>query len=61
MKQEERILTLSFCKYIDIIMDNIPWVIDNEFITKNNIDLVCHDISPYPNDSGQDIYAYCKI
>ena len=60
LKQVEKYKLLENCKYIDKILLDIPWIIDNTFIEKHNIDYVCHDPRPYNSDGKEDIYKFCK-
>lgn len=56
LTQNERVMTLESCKYIDKILTNIPWIITQEFIDKHSIDYICHDGNPYPCGDNKDIY-----
>ncbi len=54
-------------KYVDEVIEHCPWVIDEgksslilEFLTKHNIDYVCHDDAPYPTAGVEDMYGVCK-
>ena len=57
---DERVKTLSYCKYIDKVISNIPWIIDNNFIEQHKIDYVCHDPIQYPSNDIDDVYKFCK-
>jgi choline-phosphate cytidylyltransferase len=58
--QQERVVTLEFCKYIDIILSDIPWIITSEFVDKHSIDYICHNGDPYPCGGISDIYKPWK-
>jgi cytidyltransferase-like protein len=64
MSEEERIRSVSYCKFVDIVLPNAPWVIDEEFLKTHNIDLVAHDETPYPSVVNgikvEDTYGYLK-
>lgn len=60
LTQEEKLRTLQFCRYIDNILIDVPWIIDQEFIDKHNIDYVCHDPKPYVTEKIRDVYGFCK-
>lgn len=44
---EERLECLQHSPYINEIVENAPWIIDEIFIKKHNIDFVVHDELPY--------------
>jgi choline-phosphate cytidylyltransferase len=60
LTHDERIKSLSYCKYIDNIINDIPWIVDEEFVKKNSIDYICHDPLPYLHKDTDDIYKIWK-
>ena len=60
LTQIEKAKTLVHSRYIDEILLDTPWIINQEFINKHNIDYVCHDPIPYSSDKKEDIYKFCK-
>ena len=50
LNEQERYESLRHCKWVDEIIENAPWEIDEEFLQKHNIDYVAHDGLPYPGD-----------
>lgn len=60
----ERYENLSHCRYVDEILKDAPWEIDNAFLEKHRIDFVAHDEAPYVSftDTGDnnDIYKWLK-
>ncbi|BES95281.1 Cholinephosphate cytidylyltransferase [Nesidiocoris tenuis] len=60
MTDEERYEAVRHCRYVDEIVRDAPWELDDDFINKHKIDFVAHDEIPYENDSGDDIYATLK-
>lgn len=63
MRHEERCRSVSHCKYVDEIIYDAPWVIDQAFLDKYAIDFVCHDSVPYPMKGPKplkDVYEYVK-
>lgn len=55
------------CKWVDEVLPHAPWIITectpltySEFLTKMNIDFVCHDDIPYVTAGIEDAYAECK-
>ena len=57
LTMDERIQMLKSCKYVDEIIESCPcFGISNEFIKKNNIDLVMHG-DDYSNDTIDKYYS----
>jgi cytidyltransferase-like protein len=59
MTYDERVKSISECKYIDELLDDVPWFITEEFLIKNNIDYIAREDSPYLSNN-EDIYAIPK-
>ena len=53
----ERYESLRHCRWVDEIIEDAPWVVDEDFLNKHRIDFVVHDDLPYP---GGDIYEHVK-
>jgi len=49
-------------RWVDEVIPDAPWVINQEFIDKHNIDYVAHDALPYADTSGaaNDVYEFVK-
>lgn len=60
MDENERYDALKHCRYVDEVVREAPWVLDDAFLTKHKIDFVAHDDVPYTIGSGTDIYAGLK-
>ncbi|CAJ2637664.1 unnamed protein product [Trifolium pratense] len=62
MTEAERYESLRHCKWVDEVIPDVPWVINQEFIDKHNIDYVAHDALPYADTSGagKDVYEFVK-
>jgi len=60
MDEVERYEALRHCRYVDEVVREAPWQLDDEFLEKHKIDFVAHDDVPYTIGSGQDIYAWLK-
>lgn len=62
MTEDERYESLRHCKWVDEVIPDAPWVIDQEFLDKHNIDYVAHDSLPYADASGagKDVYEFVK-
>ena len=56
----ERSRTIEMCKNVDRIIMNCPWIINKDFIEKENIDYVCHESTPYKTGDIEDVYSYVK-
>ncbi|CAH8380853.1 unnamed protein product [Eruca vesicaria subsp. sativa] len=62
MTAEERYESLRHCKWVDEVIPDAPWVINQEFLDKHRIDYVAHDSLPYADTSGagKDVYEFVK-
>ncbi|XP_061340649.1 choline-phosphate cytidylyltransferase 2-like [Gastrolobium bilobum] len=62
MTEDERYESLRHCKWVDEVIPDAPWVINQEFLDKHNIDYVAHDSLPYADASGaaNDVYEFVK-
>ena len=52
--------TLLWRRWVDEVVTDAPWVINQEFLDKHKIDYVTHDALPYSDASGQaaDVYDF---
>ncbi|KAL0444444.1 UNVERIFIED_CONTAM: Choline-phosphate cytidylyltransferase 2 [Sesamum latifolium] len=62
MTEAERYESLRHCKWVDEVIPDAPWVINQEFLDKHRIDYVAHDSLPYADASGagNDVYEFVK-
>ncbi|KAK7393803.1 hypothetical protein VNO78_22367 [Psophocarpus tetragonolobus] len=62
MTEDERYESLRHCKWVDEVIPDAPWVINQEFLDKHKIDYVAHDSLPYADTSGvaNDVYEFVK-
>ncbi|XP_010469622.1 PREDICTED: choline-phosphate cytidylyltransferase 1 [Camelina sativa] len=62
MTAEERYESLRHCKWVDEVIPDAPWVVNQEFLDKHHIDYVAHDALPYADSSGagKDVYEFVK-
>lgn len=62
MTDKERYESLRHCKWVDEVIPDAPWVMNQEFIDKHKIDYVAHDSLPYADASGagNDVYEFVK-
>ncbi|KAJ6463361.1 cholinephosphate cytidylyltransferase [Mycena sanguinolenta] len=60
MNHAERLEAVRHCRWVDEIVADAPWVIDQAFVDKYQIDYVAHDEEPYAASGHDDVYSYCK-
>lgn len=64
MTEDERYESLRHCAWVDEVVEDAPWVLDDAFLERHKIDFVCHDALPYVDNSGQsssgDVYEHLK-
>ncbi|KFK42875.1 hypothetical protein AALP_AA1G050200 [Arabis alpina] len=62
MTEQERYESLRHCKWVDEVIPDAPWVIDQDFLDKHKIAYVAHDALPYADASGagKDVYEFVK-
>ncbi|CAK5271148.1 unnamed protein product [Mycena citricolor] len=60
MSHAERLEAARHCRWVDEIVADAPWVIDQAFIDKYQIDYVAHDEEPYKSLGHDDVYSFCK-
>lgn len=47
-------------RWVDDVLDDIPWIPTIQFLDKHNIDFVAHDAIPYESGEHEDVYAEVK-
>ncbi|KAJ7718597.1 cholinephosphate cytidylyltransferase [Mycena maculata] len=60
MTHAERLEAARHCRWVDEIVAEAPWIIDQAFLDKYQIDYVAHDEEPYASSGHEDVYSYCK-
>lgn len=60
MKDFERYESAKHCRHVDEVIEDAPWVINNEFLKKHRIDFVAHDDIPYVGVGMDDLYSHLK-
>ncbi|KAL1699728.1 hypothetical protein EV121DRAFT_264891 [Schizophyllum commune] len=67
MTHAERLEAVRHCRWVDEVVADAPWIIDQAFLDKWQIDYVAHDEAPYPVKAGgedampsEDVYAFVK-
>ena len=58
--ESERAESLRHCKWVDEVVENAPWIIDQEFLNSHKIDFVAHDDIPYAAEDCSDVYKFVK-
>lgn len=60
MTDVERYEAVRHCRYVDEVLRDAPWVLDDEFLETNKIDFVAHDEIPYCTGNDEDVYKLIK-
>lgn len=60
MNETERYEAVRHCRYVDEVVKDAPWEVDEAYLTKHKIDFIAHDDLPYGTDDCNDIYAPWK-
>ncbi|KAF8643126.1 hypothetical protein AX16_009218 [Volvariella volvacea WC 439] len=60
MSHAERLEAARHCRWVDEVVAEAPWIIDEDFLQKYQIDYVAHDEDPYAAVGHDDVYAYAK-
>ncbi|CAG7821752.1 unnamed protein product [Allacma fusca] len=62
MSEVERYEAVRHCRYVDEVVRDAPWELDDDYLKFHKIDFVAHDEDPYPGSAGSedDIYAHIK-
>ncbi|XP_078038953.1 choline-phosphate cytidylyltransferase A isoform X2 [Augochlora pura] len=60
MTDIERYDAVRHCRYVDEVVRDAPWELDDEFLKRHKIDFVAHDDIPYMTDDSTDVYAALK-
>ncbi|KAF6767820.1 hypothetical protein AHF37_08557 [Paragonimus kellicotti] len=60
MNETERYEAVRHCRYVDEVVTDAPWSIDQDFLQKHKIDFVAHDDIPYASADSEDIYKPLK-
>ena len=65
MNHQLRCESVRHCRWVDSVLEDAPWVLSDEYLTRHSIDFVAHDAIPYKDTSGSasnsgDVYAHIK-
>ncbi|KAF5314251.1 hypothetical protein D9619_011785 [Psilocybe cf. subviscida] len=60
MSHAERLEAVRHCRWVDEVVAEAPWVIDEAFMKKYQIDYVAHDEEAYASGGHDDVYGYVK-
>ncbi|ESK87683.1 choline-phosphate cytidylyltransferase [Moniliophthora roreri MCA 2997] len=60
MTHAERLEAVRHCRWVDQVIPEAPWIIDQAFMDKYHIDYVAHDEDPYVAEGHDDVYAFVK-
>lgn len=60
LNHDERCESIRHCKWVDEIISDAPWIINDTFMKTHDIDFVAHDSCPYSCEGIQDIYGELK-
>ncbi|GAN07169.1 choline-phosphate cytidylyltransferase B [Mucor ambiguus] len=60
MTDVERYESVRHCKWVDEVVPDAPWFVNQDFLDKHQIDYVAHDAEPYQSTESGDVYAFAK-
>lgn len=60
LRDVERYESVRCCKWVDQVIEDAPWFIDQEFLDRHQIDFVAHDDIPYSSGGVADVYKFVK-
>ncbi|KIY69254.1 hypothetical protein CYLTODRAFT_420862 [Cylindrobasidium torrendii FP15055 ss-10] len=60
MTHAERLEAVRHCRWVDQVVPEAPWILDQAFLDKYEIDYVAHDEDPYGAAGHEDVYSYVK-
>lgn len=55
-----RLEAVRHCRWVDQVVPEAPWILDQAFLDKYEIDYVAHDEDPYGAAGHEDVYSYVK-
>ncbi|KAK8844687.1 hypothetical protein IAR55_006536 [Kwoniella newhampshirensis] len=60
MTHAERCESVRHCRWADEVLPDAPWVVDQAWLDKYDIDYIAHDEEVYPSKDHSDVYAFAK-
>jgi choline-phosphate cytidylyltransferase len=60
MTDKERYTSVKHCKWVDEVIEDAPWFVDQAFLDLHQIDYVAHDALPYTSADSDDVYQFVK-
>ncbi|SNX81405.1 related to choline-phosphate cytidylyltransferase [Melanopsichium pennsylvanicum] len=60
LTSQERYECVRNCRWVDEVLEDAPWVVDQNLIDTLEIDYIAHDDLPYSGIGMEDIYAFVK-
>jgi len=60
LESHERYEAVKNCRWVDEVLEDAPWVVDQALVDRLQIDYVAHDELPYAGGQSEDIYNWLK-
>lgn len=60
MTHAERCESVRHCRWVDEVLPDAPWVVDQAWLDQHEIDYIAHDEEVYPSKDLEDVYAFAK-
>jgi len=60
MTDKERAESLRHCKWVDEVVEDAPWIVNQDFLDLHQIDFVAHGEDIILDEHGVDIYKFVK-
>ncbi|GAA6051415.1 hypothetical protein JCM3770_000507 [Rhodotorula araucariae] len=60
LSSQERYESMRHVRWVDEVVEDAPWTVDQAFIDEHQIDYVAHDEEPYVSAGSEDVYAFVK-
>lgn len=60
LTSDERYECVRNCRWVDEVLEDAPWIIDQDLIDRMEIDFVAHDDLPYAGQGMEDVYSFVK-
>eukprot|EP01112_Ceratiomyxa_fruticulosa_P002078 TRINITY_DN1220_c0_g2_i1.p1 TRINITY_DN1220_c0_g2~~TRINITY_DN1220_c0_g2_i1.p1 ORF type:complete len:289 (+),score=61.14 TRINITY_DN1220_c0_g2_i1:83-949(+) len=60
MTDKERYESVRHCRWADEVVEDAPWVVNQEFLDQHSIDFVAHGEDMCYDADGNDVYAFVK-